>query len=270
MTAKMSQTELILDLSRKVLKYDASTISNKYSDVYEIIRVGCIINEVVRNNITSCYMGTFVNKAIKFDMRDSELVQLYIQLAVYGFKSSNNAYYMSSIVGAIRKKVTNFNNWTIITIFDSEVSIEDRILMELGVYPIYIDIGADGMYEQYLCNAEYPGDNSVNNYIMKHVSKLRIDECYIMNALTQDLVLTGKTSQFDILPRRKIVQSDFACLQECVMYLKNRDPDMAQDVLKIKDNVMYWYHNGYKIQCESTNQFNMIEVNKALDEIVNA
>lgn len=265
----MNPAEQVVNIARNMLNYDMSRFANLCGEFAEIVSVGYLINNAVKANIHNKAILDFINKVIDLDMRDSELVRLYIQLAVRGFINPKADYVTSTWLDIIRNKVKEFENWTIVTIFDVS-SLADDVMMERGTYPVDIHLGDkyyDQGYIQYLCKDETPNVNRVDYYLARHVSNLYKPE-YINESIARDLVLTGDETQFDIIPRHKIVQENYACFQGCVMYLKDQHKDVSRDVLLKDRKVMYWYHNGYKIQCSKSNQFNMFEVNAELDGII--
>ena len=265
----MDSTQTIIKNAKELFNYSASNLVNEYNELDEITRNGMIINDIVEANIHNRHMCLFVSRAIKNDLRDPELVRLYVQLAVEGISNSAQSYWLAEQITKIQKKVKDFNNWTIVTIYDNTPSVKDYMLMESGVYPLDDFINRDVPCQQYLCKANEPTDNRVNFYIMKYVSK-HYQEQDITKILTRDLVLTGEKSQFNIIPRTSIIQDKFACYQGCVMYLDECHEDRVQDLLRFEDDIIYWYHNGYKIQCSIDNEFNMFKVNAKLDMIKSA
>ena len=263
-----NSTQTIIDSAKKILGIDCEQALAKFGKFNEIKRNGLFINEIVRWNIDQPHLMSFVRKVVDIDMRDPELIKLYIQLVIL-YISKVRFCTETYIINQIKKKVKNFSNWSIVTIFDDDTTDGNCELMESGVYLVRIELDNSRVgYEQYLCNGPEPDDNRIDYYILKNVSRA-YQNYEIESILIKDLTLTGSDSQLDILPKTFMVQNNYACYRGCLMYLIECNTDMISDVLNIcADKSIYWYHCGYMIRCAKDNQFNMFQVNEMLESIL--
>ena len=225
---------------------------------------GLLVNTIVRTNLESRYIISFVNTVLDTPMRESELMILYIQLVNKLIRSPHSSVTCVCTLADIRNKIRNFDEWIVVFAGDGINALDAQDMFERGgVYDISYINSDQHECSVYICmNSKYP-ERSVNNYILRNFA-VGHQNRDVINHLTEELILTNDVSTLDIIPETLKVQESFMSYQGCVIDMEKAGDDFVNDAIKTDGEIIYWYHNGHKIICHRHNKFNMLDVNEKM------